>query len=198
MPFDLLISVFPEFIQLLSTAMDPHSLQMLRCTSKACRDGADKEQCTASAIAKYTRAVLHRDDGFFRLYSMYGCRKIDISPVYSDSGIDDLVCTYGMASSSYYLHGDRVNVIVTYDNGRRFIGFISGEFDNRTEFNVMNLGRDVFHADSRRSIDLSMYPKVWISMNDCDDEGDIICVRVNLDAGGLIGEVFADHCFYSV
>jgi hypothetical protein len=46
-----------------------------------------------------------------------------------------------------------------------------------------------------------MYPKVWISMNDYDDDdvvGDIICVRVNLDAGGLIGEVFADCCLYSV
>ena len=193
MPFNLLISIFPEFIQLLSTAMDPHSLQMLRCTSKACRDGADKEQCTASAIAKYTRAVLHRDGGFFRLYSMYGCHKIDISPVYSDSGIDDLVYTYGMASSSYYLHGDRINVIVTY-NGRRFLGYMTGEFDSATELDVIDLGPFLFQADGTE--DLIKYSRVWISLS--GDDGDSICVRVNLDAGGLIGEVFADYCFYSV
>ena len=180
-----LIGKFPEFLQLISTETDPRSLQMLRCTSKAFRDGADKEQCTASAVAKYTRATLC-NGAFFRINSLYGYHVIDIFPITNDSGID----------------ANEGNVIVKYDNnGRRFIGFISGEFDNRTEFDVINLGRDVFNADSRQSIDLCMYTKVWISMNDYDDDdvvGDIICVRVNLDAGGLIGEVFADCCLYSV
>jgi len=193
MPFNLLISVFPEFIQLLSTTMDPHSLQMLRCTSKACRDEADKEQCTACAIAKYTRAELFKEDGeFFRLCSMYGCRKIDIRPVYTGSDIDGLVCISGVGSYSYYVRGDRINVIVTYD-GRRFLGYMTGGFDSATELDVIDLGPLLFQADG--SSDLIKFSRVWISMV---DDGDSICVRVNLDAGGLIGEVFADYCFYSV
>ena len=189
-----LIGKFPEFLQLISTETDPHLLQMLRCTSKAFRDGADKEQCTASAVAKYTRAVLFKEDGgFFRLCSMYGCHKIDIGPVYTGSDIDGLVCTRCMGSYSYQVLGDRINVIVTY-NGRRFLGYMTGEFDSPTELDVIDLGSFLFQADG--AFDLIKYNRVWISLS--GDDGDSICVRVNLDAGGLIGEVFADYCFYSV
>ena len=70
---------------------------------------------------------------------------------------------------------------------------MTGEFDSATELDVIDLGPFLFQADG--SSDLIKYSRVWISMV---DDGDSICVRVNLDAGGLIGEVFADYCFYSV
>ena len=98
-----------------------------------------------------------------------------------------------MGSYSYQVLGDRINVIVTY-NGRRFLGYMTGEFDSHTELDVIDLGSFLFQADG--AFDLIKYNRVWISLS--GDDGDSICVRVNLDAGGLIGEVFADHCFYSV
>ena len=197
-----LVSHIPEYLELLSTAVDPHSLQLLRCCNKAFKNGVDKEQCLASAEARYKRAVLLSccttgGVDFFRLHSMYGCRKIDIFPIRCDSGIDGLESFHSMVSTSYRVHGDRVNVIVEY-NTRRFLGYMTGGFDSVRDFDVLDLGGpDVFRTDSPRSL-VPGAQKIWFSMLDIEDEGDSISLRIHLDAGGVLGEVFADYCFYSV
>ena len=195
-----LVSNIPEYMDLLSTVVDPHSLQLLRCCNKAFAvTTRHKEQCIASAEARYKRIMLlcGDDDGdFFRLNSMYGCRHINIHTVHSDSDIDGLVCTYSMVSTSYRVHGDLVNVVVEYDK-RRFLGYMTGGFDSVRDFDVLDLGPDVFCVYSQWSLVPGAH-KIWFSMLDIEDEGDCISLRIHLDAGGTIGEVFADYFFYSV
>ena len=128
---------------------------------------------------------------------MYGCRQIDIHPVHCGSGIEGLVWNYGMVSTSYRVHDDRVNVVVEYDR-RRFLGYMTGGFDSVKEFDVVDLGPDAFVADSQRSL-VPGAQKIWISMLDIEDEGGSISMRIHLDTGdAAIGEVFANYCFYSV
>ena len=183
-----LIGKFPEFLQLISKETDPRSLQMLRCTSKAFRDGADKELCTASAVAKYTRATLC-NGAFFRINSLYGYHVIDIFPLTNDSGIDGLQRNEG--NQGNFVFGEAYNVLIEYD-GLRYKGMIHGDFTippNITSSDI-DLGSNFFRVGSSGSFNPDTQ-RSWIVVGNFNDEGcQGIVMRLHVDVGGEFGEVF--------
>jgi hypothetical protein len=128
MLFHTLASENLDVVKYISTTVNPRTLQMLRCVSKVFRNGVDKEQCIASAIAHYTRAVL-LSNGAYRLHSPYGYHQLDIFPLTKDSVIDGLQQhVFGYENSpAHFVFGELFNVLIDY-NGRRYKGLIWGNF----------------------------------------------------------------------
>ena len=187
MPFHTLASENLDAVKHLSTVMDPRSLQMLRCVSKVFRDAADKEQCIASAIAKYTRATLC--NGAFRINSLYGYHTMDIFPLTNDSGIDGLERNEG--NQGNFVFGEAFNVIVEYQ-GLRYKGMIHGDFTipPNIDSSDVDLGSNFFRVGSEQSFDPDTQ-RSWIVVGNFNEDGfEGIVTRLHVDVGGDVGEAF--------
>ena len=214
MRFHTLASDQLDVVKYLSTMMNPRTLQMLRCTSKVFRDGADKEQCVAAAVARYSHAVLLNNNnasnntGAFRLHSKFGYHVVDIYPITSDFGIEGLV--YRENPGCFVIRGRVFNVVVVY-GGRRFKGLILGDFLKSSDLGLnffvvlgdssSSSSGDVDEQAAVKSSTRKMIIRAsWISMTESRDvEHDCVYMRIYVDRGGvgetIDGENFRDFCF---
>ena len=193
-----------DVVKYLSTKIGPRALQMLRCVSKVFRDGADKEQCLASAVVHYTRAAL-LSNGAYRLHSPYGYHQFDIFPLTKDSAIDGLQQhVFGYENSpAHFVFGELFNVLIDY-NGRRFKGLIWGNFhlkplewggsydEENGEEEEIDLGLGFFHSGTPQSLAPDTQ-RSWVVMDTAHEhpDNDYFNLRVFVDLGDARGTFYS-------
>jgi hypothetical protein len=178
-----------DFAITLASLLDPRLLQTLRCTCTTFRRCITEElqkKCTASAVARYTRATLfiteegcHTRAGI-RLHSKYGVHTAEM-----------------VVSRELNRMGENLSMRI---GGLRLYGFIDGRCVNADDTKKCNLGDRCFAADHSKSV-LKQAKAVWISdFSILLVEDDPTCyrgatIRIHMDMGEPLGVLHSDHEF---
>jgi hypothetical protein len=177
-----------DFASTLSLLLDPRLLQTLRCTCTTFRRCIAEElqnKCTASAIARYTRATLfateegcHTRAGI-RLHSKYGVHTAEM-----------------VVSRELNRMGENLSMRI---GGLRLYGRIDGRFVKADGATKWHLHDRCFVAEHRKSV-LKEAKAVWISdfhilLDNVPTSYRGATMRIHVDMGEPLGVLHADHEF---